>query len=156
VLFRSCLNRQPIGGQQHHGHATGGISPTYRTWASMLNRCNCPTSSGYPKYGAKGTRVCERWLSFENFLADMGERPEGMSIDRKDNEKGYEPGNCRWATRPDQARNKTDNRFLTFNGETLCLTDWAKKLGLTPGALHTRLKLFPLEEALTKPKRKNR
>lgn len=81
-------------------------SPTYRTWDCMIQRCSNPAATSYPKYGARGISVCERWLTFENFLSDMGYRPPGRSIDRLDNAKGYEPGNCRWATPREQRMNQ--------------------------------------------------
>jgi hypothetical protein len=91
-----------------HGHTVGhNISPTYRTWRSMIARCYYPTEAAYPDYGAKGVRICDRWRhDFVAFLADMGPRPPACSIDRIDNTKGYEPGNCRWADKYTQARNR--------------------------------------------------
>lgn len=92
-----------------HGHAqTVGKrpSPTYSTWGSMLNRCNNPANRSYPRYGGRGITVCDRWRDFDNFLADMGEKPaKGMSIERLDVNGNYEPGNCVWATPTIQARN---------------------------------------------------
>src|SRR6478736_1916805 len=88
-----------------HGHAVGAKSRTYWSWISMLNRCRCATSTSYPLYGARGIKVCERWESFDSFLADMGERPDGTSLDRVNPDGNYEPGNCRWATSKQQARN---------------------------------------------------
>lgn len=95
------------GRKQIHGAARRGLlTPEYRTWKSMLGRCRIKTSTSYKHYGARGISVCERWSSFENFLADMGRRPSPMhSIDRIDNDGNYEPGNCRWATTNVQSRN---------------------------------------------------
>ena len=79
---------------------------TYRSWAMMLSRCRDPFSDRYPYYGARGITVCERWTRFENFLADMGQRPAGLSLDRIDNNGNYEHGNCRWATHSEQMLNR--------------------------------------------------
>jgi hypothetical protein len=115
-----------------HGHASRNAhTPTYRSWTSMRQRCSQTTQIAYRFYGAKGIRVCDRWLnSFENFLADMGECPEGSSIDRINSELGYEVGNCRWATRHEQNRNRKSNVFVTIEGVTKCMSDWADKFGV--------------------------
>jgi len=98
-----------------HGHSIKGReSATYRAWHSMITRCHCPTVSNYDRYGGRGILVCDRWRTFENFLADMGEAPtDKRSPDRIDNEKGYEPGNVRWASAADQARNRRNNKLTT-------------------------------------------
>ena len=97
-------------GRQHrlaHGHSLRGqVSPTYRTWRHMISRCTNLRCINYPSYGGRGISVCDRWKSFENFLEDMGERPEYQSIDRIDSDGNYEPSNCRWATSSEQRLNR--------------------------------------------------
>lgn len=94
-----------------HGHSKRR-SPEYVAWATMLQRCNNPKASGYVNYGGRGIRVCARWATFEHFLADVGPRPEGKySLDRINNERDYEPGNCRWATKQEQQRNRRASRL---------------------------------------------
>jgi hypothetical protein len=93
-----------------HGHASGGSdSRTYRIWAGMKQRCLNPKTTHYGYYGGRGIKVCERWMDYRNFLADMGEAPEGLSLDRINPDGNYEPGNCRWATDKVQANNKSRN-----------------------------------------------
>lgn len=102
--YRSELNVERF---TTHGHGAGGHkSPTYVSWAGMLTRCRNPNISRWADYGGRGIQVCARWLTFENFLADMGERPSGLSIDRIDVNGNYEPGNCRWATDSEQVSNR--------------------------------------------------
>lgn len=88
-----------------HGHTAGNRTKTYGCWDGMIQRCTNRNSLAYQNYGGRGIYVCERWMLFENFLADMGVKPAGMSIDRIDNSRGYEPGNCRWATKAEQQQN---------------------------------------------------
>lgn len=91
-----------------HGHTISRApSRTYVTWSHMIQRCTNPKRPAYARYGGRGITVCDRWLKFENFLADMGERPDGKTLDRFPNNKGnYEPGNCRWATVTEQNQNR--------------------------------------------------
>jgi hypothetical protein len=135
-----------------HGHAQKRISPTYNTWAGMKARCTDPKNQAYKHYGARGIKVCERWMTFANFLEDMGEKPEGTSLDRIDHSGDYCKENCKWSTHLEQARNKRSNRNISFNGETLCLMEWAERLGLNVSSLAERLDKWPLEKALTTPK----
>ena len=92
-----------------HGHAAAGGTPTYHAWKGMLQRCSIPFHADWPRYGGRGICVCDRWHSFENFLADMGDCPEGLTLQRIDNDGNYEPGNCRWTTWEAQYRNRRSN-----------------------------------------------
>lgn len=128
----------------HGGRAKGSPSArTYAIWLGMIGRCSNPADTSYPNYGAKGITVCDRWAAkptgFMAFLADMGEAPRSRSIDRIDNNGGYEPGNCRWATVAEQNRNTSRNRWVHVNGECLCVTDAATKYGLSKLTLVDRL-----------------
>jgi hypothetical protein len=121
-------------------------------WASMIQRCTNPKNKFFHCYGGKGIKVCQRWLRFENFLSDMGPRPKGRQIDRKNNRRGYFKSNCRWVTKNQQARNRSNNHNVTFRGETMSIAAWAEKLGVRARALQWRLSFgWPIEEALTKP-----
>lgn len=126
-------------------------NPEYWVWAAMLQRCRNPRCRIYPLYGGRGITVCERWTDVRNFMADMGPRPEGGTLDRIDNDGNYEPGNCRWATPAIQSANTRRAKFLTLNGETRQLHEWAAHLGLTAGALCTRIKRWGVEKALSTP-----
>lgn len=112
-------------------HRTHGKSNTsiHAVWKGMLRRCDLPTVRAYPRYGGRGIAVCERWKKFQNFYADMGERPEGKSLERINNDGGYSPDNCRWATQKEQARNRRSSSAITFLGKTLTIAEWAERLG---------------------------
>lgn len=125
-------------------------SKTYNVWLLMRRRCSHKSLPGYENYGGRGIQVCERWESFRNFYADMGERPEGLTLDRIDVDGGYSPENCRWVGRDVQARNKRNNRLLTFNGKTQCSAAWAEEIGVKPYVICHRLKRgWTLERTLT-------
>jgi hypothetical protein len=119
----------------------------------MRKRCENRALPEYPSYGGRGIRVCDRWLVFENFIADMGEPPAGAQIDRIDNNGDYEPSNCRWATPPEQARNRRSNILITINGETKCLLDWTLARRLNYDTVRARImKLgWEPERALSTP-----
>lgn len=129
-------------------------SRTYRIWMAMRARCMYPSMTQYERYGGRGIQVCERWHSFENFLADMGEAPPEYQIDRIDNDGNYDPSNCQWADRKTQARNKSTNRVIEFRGERRCLQDWAETLSMDQASLAERLHRWGTEKALTTPKGK--
>jgi hypothetical protein len=133
----------------------GKNHPLYKVWYQMIARCHNPRGFAYEKYGAKGTTVCDRWRTdFHTFVADIGPRPPGTTLDRRDNSKGYEPGNCRWATNAEQASNRTNNRLFTFEGRTQTASQWAREKNLNLRTLYGRLRIgWTIERALTAPLR---
>jgi len=139
----------------HKVNATHGMSrmQIYQTWARMFERCRNKNHHAYSDYGGRGITVCESWHKFENFLADMGERPKGRSLDRIDNSLGYSPENCRWATPEEQQNNTRAAHMLEFNGERLSISQWSRKLGVSRNRIRTRLQTgMSVAEALTTPK----
>jgi hypothetical protein len=119
----------------------------------MWTRCTNNKFESYGNYGGRGIEVCKRWRSFENFIIDMGEKPNGLSLDRINNDKGYSKKNCRWATSKEQCRNRRSNNFLTFQNETLCVTEWENRLNISSGTIHKRINImgWSLSRALTTP-----
>lgn len=115
-----------------HGHnSNGNPSRTYRAWRHMKDRCTNPRDAGWKNWGGRGITVCQRWMDFQNFLADMGECPPNREIDRWPDKNGdYEPDNCRWATSKEQARNTRHNRVMTIRGVTGCLADLCEHFGV--------------------------
>lgn len=117
-----------------------------------MARCYHATNHKYHRYGGRGINVCERWHKYENFLADMGRRPEGTSLDRIDNDGNYCPENCRWATPQQQNRNGSDNRKIEFKGVVRTLPEWADIAGLSRTTLKRRLERnWDFERAITQP-----
>lgn len=136
-------------------HGMSKTCPLYRLWTSMRGRCNNPNDQSYAYYGRRGIKVCSRWDSFELFVADMGPRPFGTSIERRNNDGDYEPDNCYWATPVEQASNTSRTRLLTAGGRTQTMSTWARELGLDPASLVGRLaRGWTEEEACLTPRKR--
>jgi hypothetical protein len=119
-------------------HGMNG-TPIYNVWAHMKGRCSNPKNIGWKHYGGRGISVCERWMKFENFYADMGKIPDGKTLDRMDNDGPYSPENCRWATEAEQKRNTRVTRFVEWEGVRMSVADFADKFGLTRKIVIARL-----------------
>ena len=142
--------------ERRHGRTTGN-DRTYRSWAGIIQRCTNPNDKRWHDYGGRGIAVCERWREFLNFLADMGERPEGKSIDRINNNLGYSPENCRWATPLEQQNNMSTNVIVTHDGKTKTVREWADLLKIEKQTLYFRLRRgWTVERALGTPLRWSR
>jgi hypothetical protein len=153
-LFRERASKRFKGRKDRITHGLSR-SPEYRVWASMLERCRNPNTVGYPRYGGRGIKVCERWDSFDNFIADMGRRPSGdYSIEREDNDGNYEPSNCRWATREEQAYNRTKTILIDYRGAKITTLEASKISGLSTNIVKTRwFKGWSAEDIIHRPKR---
>jgi hypothetical protein len=156
-----CL-RQELSSARNttHGHTRGQhgkrtISRSYSAWKQMRARCQRPAHAYFKHYGGRGIKVCERWQKFENFLADMGEPPQGTSLDRLNNDGDYEPANCAWRTQVEQMYNRRTTIHVLFQGERLSLRDWSERTGIPRATLHNRIVLLSWapERALTTPHR---
>ena len=125
-------------------------SSTYQSWRSMRQRCTDRNHRSFRDYGGRGITICERWNSFENFLADMGERPDNTTLDRIDVNGNYEPANCRWATDSVQRNNKRTSHFVEYAGEKKTISQWADDFGVNMRCLYSRLEYndFIMERAL--------
>lgn len=126
-------------------------SRAYATWARMKARCDNPNNPKYKHYGGRGISYCAEWKEFKGFYSDMGDPAPKMSLDRIDVNGNYHKDNCRWATNLTQSNNRRTNRFLTFQGETLSVAEWNRKLGFSTGVVSMRLNTlgWTEEEALT-------
>jgi hypothetical protein len=135
-IERARAARMTHGATVNHGKA-----PEYDVWSGMLQRCTNPRDDAYANYGGRGITVCDRWRNdFAAFLEDMGPRPSPQhSIDRRDNDGNYEPGNCRWATRMEQASNRRNSLRIPVGAETLTAAQWEARAGLKPGTVSHRL-----------------
>lgn len=146
-----------MGGKVIHGHSPyKNKSVTYNIWCCMRQRCSNPKIGCYERYGGRGIKVCERWQnSFENFLADMGEAPAGMQIDRINNDGNYEKDNCRWSTSKDQANNRRSNVYHTYRGKEYTISQLADVAGISMKLMWYRLSAgWSTDEAVETPRGK--
>jgi hypothetical protein len=156
-----CLQREATSkAKTKHGQTRFlKVSRAYSCWSEMKQRCLNPNNSQYKDYGGRGIIVCKRWLEketgFANFLSDMGNPPDMMTIERLDNNGSYSPDNCKWATRKEQGNNKRNNRFLSHEGETRTLSQWADYIGINQDTLGCRLNSYhwSIEKTLSTPLR---
>lgn len=138
-----CLAReqkQAAGKARQHAYSRVNMYRERKSWENMIARCYVASNKMFAAYGGRGITVCDKWReSFVNFVDDMGPRPLGMTIDRKDNSLGYSPENCQWAGAEAQANNRRNNRFVTVGNQTLTVAQWAREKGVRPSLIHTRL-----------------
>jgi len=125
-------------------------SKTYSSWKGLIQRCLNKNNKRYMDYGGRGIKVCDEWKTFNGFYSDMGDKPEGKTIERIDNNGNYEPKNCSWATPKEQQRNNGRNHIVEYKGVSMCISGWSEKLGMNKGTLLARIKRgWSTEKALT-------
>lgn len=161
TVIRCCLNRPNVSCGCLHSEiqrarlTKHGMSrtPEYHAWQAMNQRCSNPKNPEYKNYGARGITVCERWQSFDNFLADMGKRPSpDLSLERERNNDGYSSTNCKWATKAEQSNNRRAQHLVEFDGREQTVTRWENELGMKRGRLSNRLFAgWSIERAITTP-----
>lgn len=143
-----CLNKEVRGkGSITHGKTN---SPEYSSYSSMVTRCTNKNRNTKENYIDRGIVICKRWKKFENFYKDMGPRPKGTTLDRIDNNKGYYPANCRWATHREQQQNKRSNRYITAFGKTQAVVEWSRETGISQFTLYYRMNIGLTGEAVFK------
>jgi len=149
-----CLRQEKIklkGNPNKIKHGKSGTA-IYAVWSSMISRCHNPNHLAFKSYGARGIEVCTEWRKFENFYADMSEPLKGMTLDRCNNNMGYSKANCRWVTSKAQGNNRRSNIIVTFNGESLNVTQWAEKLNMPRTIIYDRLRAgWSANRTLTDP-----
>ena len=138
-----CLQKEKAANNGRDILTTHGMSKTkiFNIWCGMLKRCNNDKNKQYKNYGGRGIKVCDRWLKFENFYKDMGNKKDNLSIERIDNNGNYEPSNCKWATVKEQSINKRTNKYLTFKNECLTLSQWSEKTGINRKTIYARARI---------------
>lgn len=152
-----CYHREScIARSTKHGYALQGSKRnTYTTWCAMIQRCTNSNNPNWENYGGRGIKICTRWLKFENFLEDMGEKPKNKTLNRIDNNGNYDPSNCEWSTCKEQNRNRRSNHLISLNGVTKTIVEWAEEIGFPYSTLNARLQRgMSDEEAITTPLRK--
>ena len=152
IVSCGCRWHEVVAPRHGHGRA-GKRTPEYIAWHNMVSRCRKEDHPSYPEYGGRGIDVCDLWLDFEPFFENVGPRPsKAHSLDRIDNNRGYAPGNVRWALGSEQHNNKRSNRYLTHNGRTLTMKQWAETTGIKYKTIEQRLNKYgwPIERALEK------
>lgn len=147
-LSCGCLRKErTISANTTHGKSKDGA---YSSWNCMMQRCYHKEHDQYQRYGGRGIVVCTRWHDFELFFFDMGSRPKGMTIDRNDSNGHYEPSNCKWSTKKEQANNRKSSRLIEFNGKSMNTRDWGKELGIPWQTIYSRLRYgWSVERTLT-------
>jgi hypothetical protein len=150
-----CLKREckpPVHWKHGMSHYSG-----IKVWDGMIRRCTNQANKDFPLYGGRGIKVCERWLDVRNFAEDMGDKPDGCSLDRIDPNGDYCPENCRWATPAEQGANKRTNRMIEHAGQVLHMSEWCRRLGVKPSTVLNRLNSgMDPSLALTMPSRRQR
>ena len=149
---KSCGCRRSDKGVGNYKHGMYGTS-IYEVWSAMIQRCTNEGHAYYYRYGGRGIKVCVRWLKFENFYKDMGDKPDGFTLERINNNGDYCKDNCKWVTVKEQTHNRETTVNITFNGKTQCVAAWEDELGFKHGTLWMRIYKYnwPVEKAMTEP-----
>lgn len=148
-----CVHKTMVGNlNKKHGLKQ---TAEYSVWQNMITRCTNSNTNCFYRYGGRGISVCDEWRDFEKFYADMGNRPNGMTLERIDNNGSYSKENCRWATLKEQARNTRRTKLVEHNGKTQCLKDWANEVGIVYNTLRKRFIIYgwSFEKAISTPPR---
>jgi len=142
TLSCGCARSELKRAMSKYGGKSVTYTAEYTSWRHMMDRCYNVNNSRYKDYGNRGITVCERWHDFENFFADMGERPQDFTLERINNDGEYCPENCKWASKVDQARNKRNNHNIAYEGRTQCVAAWEEELGLGSGVIKARINKY--------------